>query len=186
MLDMMRSKNFVILFLFIVATSISIWLVSMPTPNIRNIVTETHKQISHLKDNMNAMAINKAKELRVDDMYLELLGFTKNPLLYPDSIENPKNVPVIVTGVTSRNYENAFVLIESIRKYLPEKQMVIFDLGLGSYELVTVSQIDCSLFTYNSGSISFILSNTIHIKIHMKRYLICIVDTFCLVLDPKT
>ncbi len=33
------------------------------------------------------------------------------------------------------------------------------------------------------GSVSFILSNTIHIMIHMKRYSICINDTFCLVLD---
>ena len=138
---MMRSKNFLILLLFIVATSISIWLVSMPTPNIRNIVTETHKQISHLKDNMNAMAINNAKELSVDETYLELLGFTKNPQLYPESIDNTLSLPVVVTGVTSRNYESAFTLIESVRKYLPDKQMFIFDLGLGSYELVTVSKI---------------------------------------------
>ncbi len=35
------------------------------------------------------------------------------------------------------------------------------------------------------GSVSFILSDTIYIMIHMKRYPICINDTFCLVLDQK-
>ncbi len=33
------------------------------------------------------------------------------------------------------------------------------------------------------GSLSFILSDMRHIMIHMKRYSICINDTFCLVLD---
>ncbi len=33
--------------------------------------------------------------------------------------------------------------------------------------------------------VSFILSDTIHIMIHMKRYSICINDIFCLVLDQK-
>ena len=134
--DVMRSKNFLILLLFVLATSISIWLVSMPTPNIRNIMTETHKQINHLKQNMNVMS--GAKELAVDDTYLELLGFTDHPRLYPD-INAEAAAPVIVTGVTSRNYQNAFDLIDSVRKYLPDRHVQIFDLGLGSYELVKVS-----------------------------------------------
>lgn len=133
--DILRSKNFLILLLFVLATSISIWLVSMPTPNIRNIMTETHKQINHLKENMNVMSSSK---LTVDDTYLELLGFTDHPRLYPDIAETELNVPVVVTGVTSKNYENAFDLIDSTRKYLHDRHILIFDLGLGSYELVKV------------------------------------------------
>ncbi len=33
------------------------------------------------------------------------------------------------------------------------------------------------------GAVSFILSDTIHIMIHMKRYSICINDAFCQILD---
>ncbi len=40
--------------------------------------------------------------------------------------------------------------------------------------------------TLHWGSVLFILSDTIHIMIHIKRYSICINDTFCLVLDKKT
>ena len=137
MLDMFRSKNFLILVLFVLATSISIWLISIPTPNLRNIMTETHKQITNLK-NINVMPIHDEREINLDETYLELLGFTDHPKLFPDSTDAKEHVPVVVTGVYSSNYEKAFMLIESVQKYLPDRQVMIFDLGLGSYELVKV------------------------------------------------
>lgn len=138
--SVLRSKNFLILMLFVLATSISIWLVSVPTPNIRTIMTETGKQISNLK-NMNVMQPKKPamKEITIAETYLELLGFSDNPSLYPNATDEKLNVPVVVTGVTSGTYENAFTLIKSVQKHLPSKHVMIFDLGLNSYELVTVS-----------------------------------------------
>ena len=137
MFDMLRSKNFLILVLFVLATSISIWLISIPTPNLRNIMSETHKQISNLK-NINVMPMHDEREINLDETYLELLGFTDHPKLYPNSVDSGLKVPVIVSGVYSSNYENAFLLIESVQKYFPDRQVMIFDLGLGSYELVKV------------------------------------------------
>ena len=46
---------------------------------------------------------------------------------------------MVVTGTTKRNLRNTIRLIESVKKYMGEKQTVVFDLGIGSYELVTVS-----------------------------------------------
>lgn len=85
--DVLRSKNFMILVLFIVATSISIWLLSVPTPNIRTIMTQTHKQIESQIENLKNMQQEMMKperrpespdvngqELTLDETYLELLG----------------------------------------------------------------------------------------------------------------
>ena len=48
-------------------------------------------------------------------------------------------IPVVVTAVTSDNYENSIELVQSVRKYLHDKQVHVYDLGLGSRELVRVS-----------------------------------------------
>lgn len=136
----MRMKHTLIFFLFALITAISIWLVSMPTPNIQTIVTETHKQIKNLK-----IIKSKSKPEKVElglselhGVYMELLGFSSSPRLYPHFVEKGVQLPVIVTGVTARDYENAILLVESVHKYLHNKTVVIFDLGLGSYELLKV------------------------------------------------
>ena len=79
--DVLRSKNFLILVLFIVATSISIWLLNLPTPNLRSIMSETHKQIEsqiknfkNMKQDMMMNEQNEDRELTLDQTYLELLG----------------------------------------------------------------------------------------------------------------
>ena len=69
-------------------------------------------------------------------------GFNNHPRLYPLSEELSPSLPVIVSGTTKKNLRNTIRLIGSVQKYLQDKQMVIFDLGMGSYELVTVSIID--------------------------------------------
>lgn len=114
----------------------------MPTPNIQSIVTETHKQIKNLK-----IIKSKSKPAQVqlglselNGVYLELLGFMPSPRLYPHFVEKGIHLPVIVTGVTARDYENAILLVESVHKYLHNKTVVIFDLGLGSYELLKLKK----------------------------------------------
>ena len=137
-INTMRSKNFLILLLFILATTISVWLVNLPSPNIHNIMSETHKKISNLK-NINVMS--DADRFNVDGTYLELLGFNKNPKLYPNDVDKKETLPVVVTGVTSHDYENAVPLLKSVRKYLHSHKMVIYDIGMGTYELLQVRRL---------------------------------------------
>ena len=155
MKEIMRSKNFLIAFLFIVATSISIWLLSLPTPNLRTIVTKTHQQIESQIENLKNINIENFKninvmnrdeqvyedrELTLDETYLELLGFTDNPHLYPDPALALQPLPVVVSGATNKNYHRTIKLIESVKKFLDGNDVVVFDLGMGSYELVYVSK----------------------------------------------
>ena len=79
--DILRSKNFLILVLFIVATSISIWLLNLPTPNLRSIMSETHKQsesliksLKSMKQDMMRTEQTEDRELTLGEAYLELLG----------------------------------------------------------------------------------------------------------------
>ena len=84
---------------------------------------------------------------QVHKAYLELLGFTDHAHLYTmqlgkapgrDATASPHQLPTVVTGVRSSNYHNAIHLIDSVRRYLAGQQVMIFDLGLGSYDLVQV------------------------------------------------
>lgn len=146
----MRLKHTIILFLFILITTIAIWLVSTPTSNIQTIVTETHKQITSLK----LIKSSKSKPVQTHHLgltelnvvYLELLGFSSLSRLFPSNFEHSHSIPIIVTGATSGNYENAILLVESVQKHLHNKTVVIFDLGLGSYELLKVIALSALFF----------------------------------------
>jgi len=45
---------------------------------------------------------------------------------------------VIVTVATVSNYERSVRLVDSVQRHLKNNTVVIYDLGLGSYELVKV------------------------------------------------
>ena len=89
--SIITSKNFLILTLFILATSISIWLLTTPTPTFHTIMFETHKQITTNLKNINVMSSSRDQQASdLDETYMELLGFTDNPRLYPDGPEDPE------------------------------------------------------------------------------------------------
>ena len=138
--DIMKSKNFLILLLFSLVTGIAIWLISNPTPNIRTIVTETHKHIKNFKLNRLNSEQNDRKRLVVDETYLKLLGFVDKPRLYPKGVDATVKLPIIGTAVSSKDLFTVFPLIDSVRKYLPEKSVVVFDLGLKTQDVVEVSE----------------------------------------------
>ena len=100
--SVITSKNFLILTLFILATSISIWLLTMPTPTFQTIMFETHKQITTNLKNINVMSSShKTHEVNLDETYMELLGFTANPQLYPDGLHDSEvKVTILVSLVT--------------------------------------------------------------------------------------
>lgn len=154
MCGMLRSKNFLILLLFFVAASIAVWLVTIPTPDIRSIMAKTHKHINSIK-NMEVIGQHppekKHDPTEVHKAYLELLGFTDHSHLYVmrsevssgvgrETTAIPDQLPTIVSGVSSSNYHNAIHLINSVQRYLTSQEVMIFDLGLGSYDLVQLKK----------------------------------------------
>ena len=58
---MLRSKNFLILLLFFVAASIAVWLVTIPTPDIRSIMAKTHQ---HIATGLNNMDVETGGDVR--------------------------------------------------------------------------------------------------------------------------
>ena len=140
----MKRKHLIVFFLFVTTTGMSVWLISIPTPNFSNIVAETHKQINSLnpsKPNKGKPAKERVRvpDSELDHTYLELLGFVSSPKLYPDATFKGLSLPVIATGVTADNYENAMALVGSVQRFLPNRTVIIYDLGLGSYEMLKVS-----------------------------------------------
>jgi hypothetical protein len=136
-----------VLCLFALTTGIAVWLINVPSPTIRTIFSETHKQITNLK-NINVKTRLTGRQNRAPPLvdlnpvssYLELLGFSDKAKLYPDSgVVHPGIIlPVIVTTVTSHDYESAIQLISSVRLHLSNHTVIIYDVGLGSYELLKV------------------------------------------------
>ena len=69
-------------------------------------------------------------------------GFTTKPRLYPGVVSSHVGIklPVIVTAVTSTNsdYDNTIHLLHSVNKHLPDRHVLVYDLGSSSWELVKV------------------------------------------------
>jgi len=139
----MNLKNIVILSLFLVMTAVAIWLITWPpSHSIETFVTETHKQISILNVDVQKRLTGQKSvpkdDISLDSYHLELLGFTDDPRLYPKSVVVNIVLPVVVTVATVVNYEKAIKLVNSVQRHLRNHTVVIYDLGLGSYELVKV------------------------------------------------
>ncbi|XP_023706719.1 uncharacterized protein LOC111864022 [Cryptotermes secundus] len=93
----MRTKNFVLFLICVVATSIFLILVGNQRPSIQTLVTETHKQLNNLKNFKENLENAEEKRFLADDKYLTLLGFTEHPRLYPAAIWKNTSLPIIVT-----------------------------------------------------------------------------------------
>jgi len=143
MLCRCRMKNAIVFGMFALTTTIAIFFISSPSPSIQTMLTETQKQIINLK-NINAVKPNKRNRKPEHDInnlapyHLELLGFSNQPNLYPECVKENVVLPVIVTGVTSHDYESAIELVNSVQRHLQNHTVIVYDLGLGSYELLKV------------------------------------------------
>jgi len=140
----MSLKNIATLCLFLLTTGIALWLINWPpSRSIETLVTETHKQISNLNIDVQKRLTGGKKSpkdnINLDSYHLELLGFSATPRLYPKSVAADVVLPVIVTVATVSNYERAIKVVDSVQRHLRNHTVVIYDLGLGSYELVKVS-----------------------------------------------
>lgn len=81
----------------------------------------------------------ETKTLIADEKYLNLLGFTDEPRLFPKDIWKNTSLPVVVTYVLDGQESQAVGLIINIAKVLPNNTILVYNLGLGDYALKTVS-----------------------------------------------
>lgn len=141
--EQMKTKNFYIMLAFLAATSMSLWLLSNPTPNFNTIVAQTHKQINNFKNIPSNIRSSNEENFHVDLKLLEKLGFDVDPT-DPESVmkysaEKVKKIrasiskPVIAIPALPKSFERTLSLIKSASNFLPEVPVLVFDLGL-SYQ----------------------------------------------------
>jgi len=146
LLCMMSLKNIATLCMFLLTTGIALWLINWPSSrSIESLVTETHKHISNLNIDVQKRLTGRQKaprdNINLDSYHLELLGFSTSPRLYPTSVAKEVVLPVVVTVATVNNYERTVKLVDSVQRHLHNHTVVIYDLSLGSYELVKVHHV---------------------------------------------
>jgi hypothetical protein len=73
-----------------------------------------------------------------DEKYLNVLGFTDSPRLYPNDIWRNTSLPVIVTYVMEGQESQAVGLINNVGRVLPNNTILVYNLGLGNYGLKTL------------------------------------------------
>ncbi|KAL4221700.1 hypothetical protein ACF0H5_019955 [Mactra antiquata] len=155
--EQMKTKNFYAMILFLLAAVTTLWILIDPSPSLHTIVSETHKQISNIKNIPSNIRHTKKELLDVDRKYLDYLGFsaystkainrTKSSVLKID--------PVIVVPVFSSAFEQAKTFLASVMKYLPDKHVVFYDLGLGGKDSVQLkktcntTKYSCEVKTFN-------------------------------------
>lgn len=143
MLEMNCKKRLLFSIIIFTLLSIVILVTVLPGPVINDLVTETHRTLENRLNSYGSNTNLKKKrpnldEDQLDKTYLELLGFNNKPILYANhTYKNLKN-PVLVTGTTSYNFQSCLNLLSNVHKHLPNHTLVIYDLGLESYETLKV------------------------------------------------
>lgn len=133
--EQMKTKNFYIIILFIAATSISIWLLSNPSPNFHTIVTQTHRQIKNIKSIPENIRNSNTVDLKVDANLLENLGFMdSNTIVISNDAKGQVNLPIIASSIVPGELKSTLMFLHSVRKFHPSRMLLIYDLGLGSSE----------------------------------------------------
>lgn len=169
----MRTKSFVIFLIFVVATSVFLILVGNQRPSIQTIVTETHKQLNNLKNFKENLENAEEKRFLADDKYLTLLGFTESPRLYPAAVWKNTSLPIIVTYVLDGDEQQGIGFARNIAHFLPNHTTLIYNLGLGQYELQMLqSHCNSSRCSVINFELSFFPSHVEEERLHAFRPLI--------------
>ncbi|XP_052759745.1 uncharacterized protein LOC128202713 [Mya arenaria] len=171
--EQMKTKNFYVLVLFILATLTTLYILVDPSPNLHTIVTETHRQISNIHIPTNIRQTKK-ELLEVDKKYLDILDFPYSTIKPPLTVV-PKNVtravrakrlldaevlakdPVIVVPLLSGCYDEAVRFLNSVKKYVPKKLVVFYDLGISGKENTMLSKA-CNGSVYNCEVKTFVFN----------------------------
>lgn len=72
----------------------------------------------------------ETKTLNADEKYLNVLGFTEEPRLYPKDVWKNTSLPVVVTYVRDGQESQAVGFIINMAKMLPNNTILIYNLGL--------------------------------------------------------
>ena len=135
--DLMKTKNFYLLILFLVAVLTTLWM--LVDPSLHTIVSETHKQITNIKNIPSNLKSSVKDLLDVDVRHFEQLGFESEDFSV-DTADAVKKDPVVVVPVEPSYFERAKTFLWSVKRYVPEKYVVFYDLGLGGGEAAMVSR----------------------------------------------
>ncbi|XP_076086131.1 uncharacterized protein LOC143056850 [Mytilus galloprovincialis] len=136
--DKMKTKNFYILVLFLGASTLSLWLLSNPSPHLHTIVTQTHIQINNIKNIPENIRTSHNEEYKIDPNVLEELGFHEtHSISYNNLHKDIENLP-IGTAIKPGLYDESMRLIKSCHKHLPSKMILIYDLGINYHQRLLV------------------------------------------------
>lgn len=95
------------------------------------------KVLSLLQDNLKEA---EEKRWTADEKYLTGLGFTTSPRLYPQAVWTNTSLPVVVSYLFDGDAELGVGLVRNIAHYLPNHTLLLYNLGLGRYDLQLVNR----------------------------------------------
>lgn len=81
------------------------------------------------------LKVAEQKELVVNEDYLYALGFVAKPAIYPDSSWKNTTLPIVVTYVLEDEHSQAIGLVICVTKYLPDRAILVYNLGIPDYQL---------------------------------------------------
>ena len=135
----MKTKTYLILFGFLIFSTILIWLFNTPTnDHLRTFMSKTQLHIQNINSKLQVLDERK-KDLDIESTYLEMLGFIENPKFYNEKVlGNSTIMPPFVTAFTAFS-EKEKLLIESKLKYFPKNPILIYDIDLSFSEQLKVN-----------------------------------------------
>ncbi|CAG5127742.1 unnamed protein product [Candidula unifasciata] len=154
--DRLKTKNFYMILVLVAVSTVAVWILSSPSPNLQTIVSKTQSGIKMA----SSLQIKEHQELIVDPTYLRRLGLAAgnsvtsvsvdavgNQLVglddVPDILPSPKvtsGLPVIASAVRPDLFKEAAVLMKSVQSFLPEYKVIMYDLGLSTSEQVLLTK----------------------------------------------
>ncbi|EEC05530.1 conserved hypothetical protein [Ixodes scapularis] len=143
----MRAKSFLLLLGCIVATSTLVCLYGDPKPALDGLVSETHRQLSNLKNLKVGPEQREPQEL---ERYLSHLGLSPpSPAPSRSPTSGPGAVPAVVgTAMGPDQVARLAGFLEACQAHFPDHPVVVYALDLGTVDLL---QATCPIPKGNGG-----------------------------------
>ncbi|CAG0888109.1 unnamed protein product [Cyprideis torosa] len=136
----MRTKNFILLLVCVITGVIVVILSNSREATLEGFVYQTHKQLDSLKNFKDNIRDAFEQKFTAEQSVLESLGFVPNPRLYPKDVWTNITTPPIVTGAFSGQFKVASGFIKNVHHYLPDRFIILYDLGFSTYQLDELSK----------------------------------------------
>ncbi|CAN8015050.1 unnamed protein product [Ixodes persulcatus] len=163
----MRAKSFLLLLGCIVATSTLVCLYGDPKPALDGLVSETHRQLSNLKNLKVGPEQREPQEL---ERYLSHLGLSPpSPAPSRPPTSGPGAVPAVVgTAMGPDQVARLAGFLEACQAHFPDHPVVVYALDLGTAQNLCNSS-NCTLRTLN---FDFYPAHVSNLKIYAYRPII--------------